>query len=348
MNDDPEIACRRTLALFAEVSGLASPDALPALVGGWRQRLCALLGEMADGLAAARLISAFNDRLTVRIVALTAARHRLPPVAWCWLAFGSEGRGEQTLVTDQDNGLVFNAASEQEAAALRELFLPFAREANEQLATAGFARCSGGIMAGNPDCCLSLDEWRWRFVDWVRRPEPQALLNAAIFFDLRPLCGELRLGAALQTQLLALTGDTPAFEHLMAGNALLVDLPLSFRGEVVADDDSLDLKKYGSRVFVDAARIFALSHGVHAVGTVDRLREAGPLAGMSSAEIAAAIAGFSQVLRLRLAQQLDNSAGGSPALHPEHLHEMDRAILREALKQAKRLQQRLKLNYSLQ
>lgn len=346
MNDDPEITCRRTLDLLAEVSRLASLDALPALAAGWRQALRVLLAETAEGLAASRLISAINDRLTARIVELTAARHRLPPVAWCWLAFGSEGRREQTLVSDQDNGLVFHAASEQEAEVLRELFLPFAREVNDHLAVAGFERCPGGIMAGNPECCLSLDEWRWRFVDWVRRPDPQALLNAAIFFDLRPLCGELALGAALLAQLLALTQGTPAFEHLMAGNALQVDIPLNFRGEVAADDDTLDLKKYGSRVFVDAARIFALTHGVTAVGTVGRLRAGGALAGMAPGEIAAAVAAFSHVLRLRLAHQLAHPASGQ-GLRPEDLHDIDRTILREALRQAKRLQQRLKLNYSL-
>lgn len=346
MSDDPEITCQRTLDLLAGASRLASLDALPAVVASWRQTLRALLGETADGLAASRLISAVNDQLTVRIIELTAVRHRLPPVAWCWLAFGSEGRSEQTLVSDQDNGLVFVAADEQEADALRALFLPFAREVNEHLAAAGFERCAGGIMAGNPECCLSLDEWRWRFVDWVRRPDPQALLNATIFFDLRPLCGDLSLGTALQQQFLALTQDTPAFEHLMAANALQVDIPLNFRGEVAADDEPIDLKKYGSRVFVDAARIFALSHGVTAVGTVGRLSAGGALAGMAPGEIAAAVAAFSHLLRLRFEHQLAYPLGGQ-GVRPDELHDMDRAVLREALRQAKRLQQRLKLNYSL-
>lgn len=346
MSDDPEITCRRTLDLVVGASRLVSLDALPSVAAGLRQTLRALLVETVDGLAASRLISAVNDRLTARIVELTAARHRLPPVAWCWLAFGSEGRQEQTLVSDQDNGLVFHAASEQEAAALRELFLPFAREVNDNLAAASFEHCAGGIMAGNPECCLSLDEWRWRFVDWVRRPDPQALLNAAIFFDLRPLWGEFSLGTALQTQLLALTQDTPAFEHLMAANALQVDIPLNFRGEVAADDEALDLKKYGSRVFVDAARIFALSYGVTAVGTVGRLRAGGALAGMTPEEIAAAVAAFSHLLRLRQAHQLAHPVAGQ-GVRPAELHDLDRAILREALRQGKRLQQRLKLNYSL-
>lgn len=309
-----------------------------------------VLAEGASGLAVVRLISSLNDRLTRRVVELTARRHRLPPVAWCWLVLGSEGRQEQTFLTDQDNGLIFHAADSQEADALRALFLPFAQQANRHLAECGFALCSGDVMAGNPEWCLSLDEWRGKFIDWVRRPEPHALLNASIFFDLRPLCGDNALGEELRRLMLALTVDTPAFQHLMAANALQAEVPLNFRGEVAAEGDVLDLKKFGSRIFVDVARIFSLAAGTRAVHSAERLHEAGPLAGLSGNETAAAVAAFSHVLRLRLDQQLaDLALGGSDShgLKLGALHEMDKAILREALKQARRLQQRLKLNYVL-
>ena len=160
----------------------------------------------------------------------------MPKGSWCWLALGSEGRHEQSLVSDQDNGLVFSATDRHEADALREIFLPFAQDVNRRLADCGFPLCSGGIMAGNPAWCLSLDEWRQRFYEWVRRPEPEALLNASIFFDLFPLCGDRDLGEELRSLLLSLTADTPAFLHLMAVNALQVDVPLNFRGEVVAGE----------------------------------------------------------------------------------------------------------------
>lgn len=351
MNTDFTLPFRQPLELTTALQSLPSLDAAPALAGRLREYLLTAAGNGLDGLAATRLISVFNDRLTARIIELTARRHRLPPVAWCWLALGSEGRHEQTFVTDQDNGLIFNATSEQEAAALRQLFLPFAQEVNQHLADCGFALCSGQIMAGNPTWCLSFDEWRSQFIDWVRRPEPEALLNASIFFDLRPLFGELALGEKLRTLLLSMTVATPSFQHLMAANALQVDVPLNYRGDIaVGEGNVVDLKKYGSRIFVDAARIFALSSGTKAVSTSERLREAGSSVGLPAAEIAAVDAAFSQILRLRLTQQIEAIATGEPAgygLKPAALHDMDRAILREALKQAKRLQQRLKLNYAL-
>jgi signal-transduction protein with cAMP-binding, CBS, and nucleotidyltransferase domain len=85
----------------------------------------------------------------------------LPPVAWCWLALGSEGRHEQTFVTDQDNGLIFSAQpTARKPMPYARLFLPFAQEVNQRLADCGFKLCSGQIMAGNPAWCLSHDEWR--------------------------------------------------------------------------------------------------------------------------------------------------------------------------------------------
>jgi CBS domain-containing protein len=178
-----------------------------------------------------------------------------------------------------------------------------------------------------------------------------ALLHASIFFDLRPLYGALELGEQLRTLLLSMTAATPAFLHLMAVNALQAEVPLNFRGELAVDDnDAVDLKKFGSRIFVDAARIFALAAGARAVNTADRLGEAGAAAGLQDNEIATVNAAFGHVLRLRLAQQLAAFAGGEVAgysLKPAALNEMDRVILREALRQARRLQQRLKLNYSL-
>jgi CBS domain-containing protein len=153
---DPSQLFRQQTELLAALDAPGSVEDIVALAPRVRGCLHELVGGGLDGVAATRLIALYNDRLTVRIIASLARRHRLPPVAWCWLALGSEGRHEQTFVTDQDNGLIFQASSSQEADAVRALFLPFAQEVNQRLADAGFALCSGNIMAGNPAWCLSL------------------------------------------------------------------------------------------------------------------------------------------------------------------------------------------------
>ena len=110
-----------------------------------------------------------------------------PPCRWAWLALGSEGRMEQTLLTDQDNALVWEAQGDAE----RAWFVAFAERVNADLEAAGFPRCPGGYMARSWNG--TLEEWRRRFEDWIDAPSPEALLRGAIFFDFRRVAGTLAL-----------------------------------------------------------------------------------------------------------------------------------------------------------
>ncbi len=296
-------------------------------------------------------IAALNDLIALQAIDLVEAGFELPYVPWCWLVFGSEGRLEQTLVTDQDNGIVFEAGSAVEAEELRQKFLPFAQAVNEALDACGFPLCSGQIMAGNPVWCLSLDEWKQRFGRWISVPEPKALLNASIFFDFRPLYGREELVTELQAWLLKRVKGNTAFLRAMAGNALEQAPPLSWWRDFRLHGGpefphTLDLKGQGIRLFVDVMRIFSLAHGVAQTNTVERLRGVRQAMGMPVEEVAAMTASFFQIQRLRLQNQV---SGEFPAaanrLNPDRLHKLDRLILKEALRQARTLQQRLRLDF---
>ena len=125
-----------------------------------------------------------------------------------------------------------------------------------------------------------MDEWKARFLAWIREPTPQALLNANIVFDLRPLVGDIVLCDALRDWLFGYTQANAPFLRLMVQNALQVEPPLGLIRAFVVDDDAkakgtLDLKTRGTRLFVDCARVFALAHGIPDAGTAARLRVAG-------------------------------------------------------------------------
>lgn len=308
-----------------------------------------MLAEDAGAGLIGRTIAALNDTLAVRVITLIALRHRLPSAAWCWLAFGSEGRGEQTFVTDQDNGIVFSAADAAEARALRPLFLACAGEVNQALADCGFPLCDGGIMAGNAECCLSLDEWLERFNGWVRTPEPQALLNATIFFDVRALCGAAALAMALRVEIGRITRDAAAFLRMLADNALAAVPPLGLLRDFAARDGVVDLKKFGSRLFVDAARILGMAAAEP--GTVARLRLAAAQGSLPAYDAEAAIEAFHHLQRIRLlAQQraLDSGVQPDNRIVTQALNAFDRRVLYEALKQARLLQQRLKTVFRIE
>jgi CBS domain-containing protein len=313
------------------------------------------VGMMAEGGAAeplTQLISNLNDHLTVRIIELTRAEFALPKVEWCWLAFGSEGRFEQTLSTDQDNGLVF-AAPAAEAAQVREAFLPFARVVNERLAACGFPLCKGSVMASNPELCLSVEEWHGKFEGWIRANSPQALLDATIYFDFRAIYGEEDLAERLSEWVLKRVPGENLFLRLMAVNATQVEPPIGFIRDFTFDKNpdyphTLDLKTNGARLFVDAARILALANGVGETGTAQRLRALAERGKLGRDDVHAVIESFFFIQQQRLRnQQGDVSEGAANRIDPDALNELDRLVLREAFKQAKKLQGRLQLEYRL-
>jgi CBS domain-containing protein len=314
------------------------------------------LNMLAQGVGAEQLtqfISALNDTLTRRVIQINLDRHDLYGIDWAWLSFGSEGRDEQTFSTDQDNGIVYVCTDIMDREQTQLRLLDFARDVNNDLDQVGFPLCKGNIMASNPDLCLTLEQWEQKFSAWVRTPEPQALLNGSIYFDFRPLFGKFNLAHRLRLTLFELVRGNPLFMRMMAENALTVQPPLGKIRDFITDADpehpgTIDLKKFGARVFIDAARIFALAQGVANTNTVQRLKLASVKMKVPSHEISSIIEGFSfiQLMRLRH-QHLEQEQGreGDNFIRPDQLNELERRILKESFRQVRKLQQRLKLDY---
>lgn len=320
------------------------------------RRLARLLVE--QGVAPEPLtlfISVLNDRICQRIIELARSRHRWERLSWCWLAFGSEGRLEQTFATDQDNGLIFESHGRARPADVRALLVPFAREVNEGLDACGYPLCKGNVMASNPDLCLTAAEWRAKMEGWLHNSDPQALLDASIYFDFRALHGDARLAAELRTWLLEMTRTNPNFLRLMAENALQARPPLGKWRDFTTESGSdgaktINLKLYGVRPFVDTARIMALARGLPQTGTAERLRAAGVAGTMPAGEAEATVAAFFFVQGIRLRNQaaMDTlTEATANRLDPERLNELDRRTLKEAFRIARELQSRLELDYQL-
>ncbi len=311
-----------------------------------------LLGQGVRARQLTELISHLNDVLTERLVTLVAGRRGLDLGRACWLAFGSEGRSEQTIATDQDNGLVFES---DDPARDRAMWLEFAREVNEGLDACGYPLCKGDVMASNPACCLTPAEWSQRFEHWMAHGAPEDLLNASIYFDLRPLAGQAALAAPLRERITAQAQGLPRFMKQLALNALEHRAPLNWRGAIdtrtLEGREVIDLKLQGTAIFVDVARLYALAHGVSATGTRARL-EAAALAlgaGAQEGDAWAAAFEFLQLLRLQVQLGADGPAavrGPAPNLvDVGTLNPIDRRMLRESLRIARTLQQRLELDY---
>jgi len=314
-----------------------------------------MLAHGASSTQITHIVTLLNDHTVSRVIELTLEEMGDPGIPFTWLCFGSEGRREQTLHTDQDNGILFEADSASEAAAIRERLLPIAREINQRLAQCGFTLCKGNIMAGNPELCLSRQEWSRRFAGFVLEATPENLLGSTIFFDLRAIWGPDEGCEQLREELLGRIANNSLFQRMMAENALRHRPPVGrFRDFVVArsgaDKDTLDLKVQGLTPFVDGARLLALANGISAVGTLERLRALISKGVIDALDGAAYEEAYHFIQQTRMQQhqlQARDELPYSNRVDPDHLNHLDRRILRESFRQAQRLQSSLAMRYQL-
>ena len=338
-----------------QISGtIRNADSLATLIGSAQDIRQLAHNMMAQGVAAEQLtqiISTLNDLLTTRIIELELRNNPLPDIEFCWIALGSEGRFEQTLNTDQDNGIIFRHASDTGADAARAILLPFAKRVNLALAECGFPLCNGEVMASNPKWCLSLEEWQQTFANWIDHGAPMDLLHSTIFFDFRTLYGAARLTDELRDWLSEAAPKNPRFLHQMAVNAMRNKPPLGLvRDFVTGDGHTLDLKLNGVTPFVDAARIFSLANGGRQTNTVGRLRELAESKFLRQQDADAYIEAFLfiQLLRLRLHHgQCERGEDLTNKVDPDTLNNLDQRILKEAFRQARKLQTKLELDYQV-
>jgi CBS domain-containing protein len=308
---------------------------------------------VAQGVAAAqltRLISHLNDQLTVRLLNLGTQMLGVDPQTFCWLSFGSEGRGEQTIATDQDNGILYVANATTQAR-----MLELANWTNEALAACGFPLCKGNIMARNPAWCLDYAGWAALFSGWIDRGDPESLLNGSIFFDFRPLFGDAGLALGLREEVVQWAARNPRFLKQMADNALR-NRPPAGRGFVDSlfgegGTERVDLKMHGTVPFVDAARIWALAAGLRETNTSERLKRLAEAGRLPADDVRAWVPSFEffQLMRLRAqhrrAQTYVGEHDNPNAVELAELSALDRRIINEAFRQARKVQQRLQLDY---
>ena len=343
------VSLRRTAQ---QIRGGQTVEALQSAAAGTRDLVRSLLAQGFGAEQLTQVITSLNDSLLERLVEISA-KHGALAGRWCWIALGSEGRSEQTLATDQDNALILGPDADGPAA--RALFLEFADELNRALDACGFPLCIGNIMARNPQWCMTLAEWRTAFSKWIRNAEPQALLNASIFFDFRALAGDASLPGELRQSVLEEASGNPAFLRAMAVNALKARPPIGLFRNFVTDDsaefpDTIDLKKFGTRPFIDAARIYALAHRVPDTNTAARLRKVAQRGGLPQREASDAVDAFQFIQTLRIRHQFLESnlrAGAENRISPDAVNALDRRILKEAFRQAVKLQEKLALDYQV-
>ncbi|MBA85770.1 MAG: histidine kinase [Rhodobacteraceae bacterium] len=290
-----------------------------------------------------RLITDIADTATRRLLALAEEKLGKPPVPYLWLACGSQGRQEQTGVSDQDNCLFLDdAVTDADMPYFQEL----AKFVCDGLDVCGYVYCPGDMMATNPKWCQPVRVWKEYFAGWIRKPDPMAQMLASVMFDLRPIGGATGLFEDLQEDTLKAAEANSIFVAHMIGNSLKHAPPLGLlRGFATIRSgehkNTLDLKHNGVVPVVDLGRVYALQGRLTAVNTRARLEEAGQAGVLSSSGVRDLLDAYDLIAETRLAHQARQVKRGTAPdnyLELAELSDFERSHLRNAFVVVKSLQ----------
>lgn len=321
--------------LIRDIACAERIEDLPRATARIPQLLVQLVGAHNPHEVVTRLITDIADAVTRRLIAMAEDRFGPPPVPYLWLACGSQGRQEQTGVSDQDNCVIIDDAFEP---AHGPWFENLARFVSDGLNACGYVYCPGDMMATNPRWCQPVRVWRQYFLDWIMKPDPTAQMLASVMFDLRPIAGEAALFAGLQAETLAISSNSPFFVAHMVGNSLKHVPPLGLlRGLATLKSgehrNQIDMKMNGVVPVVDLARVYALVKRLAPVNTRARLVAAGEAECISVTEARDLVAAYDLIAEYRLRHQAAMvKAGNRPDnyLTPYDLGEFERSQLRDA------------------
>lgn len=286
-----------------------------------------------------RVVAEVNDQVLSRLLSMAERELGAPPLPYCWVVLGSEGRKEQTFKTDQDNGLIYaDPSDDAQAEAANAYFERFAKWVNDALVQCGFPLCPGNYMASNPRWRQPLSQWLKTYYTWINTPEPTDVMNATIFFDMRPAGGDVSLPQALLAEVLPRAQRAGRFMGHLARLAVQNTPPVGFFRSFLLESNgphkgAFDLKKRGVMPLTDAIRLYAIANGVRATNTLERLEDLRKADVLSSEQIDEMKDTLEFLALLRLKHQVDQAANGEKPdnfINPNELSSVERSTLREA------------------
>jgi CBS domain-containing protein len=344
---------RSPLYLTQEMETAESLDELKGISGRILDMVRSAMSAGADTRSLVHLIADFNDVFTQRIVTLLDKKEGITlPAKAAYLALGSEGRGEQTLRTDQDSAMIYadDITPDELDACSR-----FADRLVDALDFVGIPRCPGNTMASNPKWRHSLGDWKQLLEQWITVPNGENMVNFGMFQDFRTLCGDASLESSLHEFIYATTKRNSLFFPYVARNIVRFPAPLGMFGRIKvermgSDRGKVDLKKAGIFAITGAASLLSLENNIDKGTTWDKLEKLGQLGVLATKDSEKISDSFTHLVNLRLQRQLtDLAAGNKPSnsIDPQRLTEKSQKKLREALRGVNQLLRIIRDHYRL-
>lgn len=342
---------QNSLLLVSSIFQQNSADDLAQLSKQVKDAFVRLVNEDANSHMVGTAMSTIGRSFKQRIIELAEEEFGPAPIPYCFLALGSMGRDEQLIVTDQDNAIILDDSYDE--ASHGDYFAKLATFVCDALDKCGYSYCTGDIMATNPMWRMTRQQWEACFADWIDNPNPKALLNASIFFDLDGVYGRLKWAEQLNGFIVRRARRNNRFLACLARNALNRTPPLGFFKNFVMEKDgrhnnSINLKRRGTAPLADLIRVHALAVGSRSKNSFERLDDvidAGILPKGRGQDLRDALEFISMVRIRHQAFDVENDIQPDNNIEPEHLSEFERRNLKDAFQILSNAQNFLKYRY---
>ncbi len=330
----------------------------PGEVSRFCERITPLVKALMDSSARPRhvtnMLASIYDAATERIIHLAINDLGPPPARFAFIAMGSQGRQEPTLLTDQDNGIIFVDDKKQaDSEMIADYFLRLGNRVCTDLDHAGYRVCRGQVMANNPLWCRSLTDWLSGFDIWIQKKEPQEIVDLSIFFDFRPVYGDAELAHELRRYIHTSLINEQAFFHLFAQNALVFKPPFRLLGNIylgggaIEHAGEINLKDVMMPI-VSFGRLYALRHQINATHTLERIDALAEIKVIQSSTRDEISAAYDFLMELRLQNQLEAiQSGQAPQniIQPGKLGHMQKELLKQAFAQISAVQKKVSYDF---
>ncbi|EDK27265.1 hypothetical protein VSWAT3_05546 [Vibrionales bacterium SWAT-3] len=342
---------QNSLLLVSSIFQQQSIEDLKVLSEQVKDSFVRLVNEDANAHMVGTAMSVIGRSFKQRIIELAEEQLGKSPIPYCFLALGSMGRDEQLLVTDQDNAIILDDTYDE--AKHGKYFEALSKFICDGLDQCGYVYCTGDIMATNPTWRMTRREWEECFADWIDDPNPKALLNASIFFDLDGVYGRLKWAEQLNSFIVRRARKNNRFLACLARNALNRTPPLGFFKDFVMEKDgrhnnSINLKRRGTAPLADLIRVHSLAVGSRSKNSFERLDDiidAGILPKGIAQDLKDAMEFISLVRIRHQAHDVDNNVEPDNNIEPENLSDFERRNLKDAFQILSNAQNFLKFRY---
>jgi len=311
------------------------------LAGICRTRLDLVQDWLDQGLFAeetCKRLTRFNRDVIMAV--LKAHAEEYPWLAQCtFLEFGSGGREEQVIGSDQDNGLLMEAApGEAELDDCTQSIVI-------ALDGAGLALCDGGVMISNGQWRGDFDSWLARLTNWLSNPAEKGPWQSGLILDFKAVFGSEEPVRLLRDRLWEYVRTKPIAVSLLIRELTDYRLPLTFYGAFITEKEGpwqgyLNIKNSVLAHLTNSARILALKYNLRDANTCERIRVLTDNGHVSARHGEQLLDAWEYLQRKRLMIGLDCDRAGAPPhnyVNPIALESGERKRLKAAIQAVEKL-----------